>query len=516
MKAVRYYEGLEVRSSGQSSRVVEGYALKFNTYSQDLGGFVEVIDPRALDETDLSDVVALFNHDTNLLLARTASSTLQLSVDSIGLRYTFEAPNTTAGNDLLESIKRGDITGSSFAFVLASPNGDSWEQKGGVYIRTLLKISKIIDISPVVFPAYKSTDVYKRYLENCEAEFRSASNHQNITFNNMKKPFSLLESVRQLITGTVASDTKKIIERGKKIASEFDIPVSGQLILPLESRALQATDATGLIKTDVVFDFAQAFRNTNVLVKAGAKYITEMQPNFRVPRQNGVSVNWATENEQAQEGSNTLGAAIFSPKRLTAKITVSKQLLLQTNGQAEKMLFDDIISAVNNKVESTVLGSHAHDDAIPDGLFTGKTDTDFVIKGTGINRHWLLDMEYSLQNTGRDSRAFIVNEKGSKFLKLVPKATGATSYLLEDDKINGQPVLITDNIPGSLLAGENEEGIIYGNWSELLVAQFGVLDIVVDPYSQAHSNSVVITINAFFDMKPRNPNAFAVGSMLIS
>lgn len=126
MKAeLRYYSGLEIRSNGSGSRTVVGYALKFNVLSQDLGGFYEKIDSRALEGADFSDVVALFNHDNNLILSRTASNTLKLTPDSIGLRYEFEAPNTTAGNDLLESIKRGDITGSSFSFIVAK-GGDTW------------------------------------------------------------------------------------------------------------------------------------------------------------------------------------------------------------------------------------------------------------------------------------------------------------------------------------------------------------------------------------------------------
>ena len=160
---------IEVRSLG-SARTVYGYALKFNFLSKDLGGFQECIDPAALNGVDLSDVVALFNHDKNLILARTTSKTLRLTIDKVGLRYEFDPPNTAAGNDLLISIKRGDVSGSSFQFIV-SENGDSWDLRNGVMVRTILKFSRIIDVSPVVFPAYNETDIAKRSLDSFKTKY---------------------------------------------------------------------------------------------------------------------------------------------------------------------------------------------------------------------------------------------------------------------------------------------------------------------------------------------------------
>ena len=152
--------GIVTREKGSESRTVEGYALVFNELSQPLGGwFREKINPDALEGADIEDVVALFNHNNNYLLARTISKTLSLSVDDSGLRYEFEAPNTTAGNDLLESLRRGDIQHSSFAFEIAS-GGDTWEKdETGGEIRTITKFKRIYDVSPVVNPAYLQTSV---------------------------------------------------------------------------------------------------------------------------------------------------------------------------------------------------------------------------------------------------------------------------------------------------------------------------------------------------------------------
>ncbi|MEM9990628.1 MAG: HK97 family phage prohead protease, partial [Bacteroidota bacterium] len=120
----RTYQTGEVRAAKEAdSRTIEGYAALFGSKSQNLGGFREIIQDGAFDEVLQDDVRALFNHKNDHVLARTKSGTLSLSVDSTGLRYSFEAPDTTLGNDLLEMIRRGDISQSSFGFTI---DEDKW------------------------------------------------------------------------------------------------------------------------------------------------------------------------------------------------------------------------------------------------------------------------------------------------------------------------------------------------------------------------------------------------------
>lgn len=154
---------IESREDGQESRRIVGYAAKFDKWSLPIGGwFKEKISRGAFDDVLKGDVVAVFNHDKNYILARNGS-TLNLSVDDVGLRYEFEAPNNTAGNDLLESVSRGDIKGSSFRFIAnkitweTAPKGDEVEE-----LRTIEKVETLIDVGPVTFPAYPDTEVAKR------------------------------------------------------------------------------------------------------------------------------------------------------------------------------------------------------------------------------------------------------------------------------------------------------------------------------------------------------------------
>lgn len=122
---------------------------------------VERIMPGAFDEAiaQRHDVRALFNHDASMVLGRTEASTLRIETDSTGLRYVISPPNTQVGRDVVELLERGDVSGSSFAFV---PTKVSWEErmnqktKKTEYVRKIENV-RLLDVGPVTYPAYEST-----------------------------------------------------------------------------------------------------------------------------------------------------------------------------------------------------------------------------------------------------------------------------------------------------------------------------------------------------------------------
>lgn len=148
-----------IKAVDDEKMIVEGYALRFNTLSNDLGGFVEEISPEALKEADLSDVRCLIDHDSSKVLGRTTSETLELKVDDEGLYFRTQLPNTTYAKDLYENIRLGNINQCSFGFIL-DENGDEFEKReDGLFKRTLRKIKSLFDVSIVTYPAYNDTQV---------------------------------------------------------------------------------------------------------------------------------------------------------------------------------------------------------------------------------------------------------------------------------------------------------------------------------------------------------------------
>lgn len=151
----------ELRAKPES-RTIFGTATVFNS-AYDMGWYEEEMDTEALANADMKDVVALFNHDQNMVLARTSSGTLKLNVTGNAMEYEFEAPNTTLGNDLLEMVRRGDVYQSSFAFTV---DKEKWEENTGNKPKRIIRsIKKVYDVSPVTYPANPDTMVAKRSYE---------------------------------------------------------------------------------------------------------------------------------------------------------------------------------------------------------------------------------------------------------------------------------------------------------------------------------------------------------------
>lgn len=168
---------VEIRTNASApvageGRTISGYAVVFDVESQVLaswdGDFVETIERGAIDEELIarSDVKALFNHCESMLLARSMNGegTLKLELDDHGLRFEFEAPNTTLGNDVLELVKRGDLRGCSFAFTAEEENIE-YSRKGERRTRRVRKLSGLYDVSVVVNPAYTQTSVDARSFD---------------------------------------------------------------------------------------------------------------------------------------------------------------------------------------------------------------------------------------------------------------------------------------------------------------------------------------------------------------
>lgn len=157
-------------------RRIVGYAAVFNSLSEDLGGFREVIRPgafaAALKDADVRLVV---NHDPSLILGRTKSGTLRLFEDSRGLRYEADPPDTQTARDYVTSIERGDLSESSFRFYMFEDpaTGQSWRSEPTGVVREITKFRKIDDVSIVAYPAYRATEVSVRTLDQCR---RAASN----------------------------------------------------------------------------------------------------------------------------------------------------------------------------------------------------------------------------------------------------------------------------------------------------------------------------------------------------
>lgn len=183
----------EFRVEGDEAPKIVGYAAKFDSDSEEMWGFVERIAKGAFTEAlKSSDVRALFNHDPNIILGRNRAGTLSLVEDDIGLRYEITPPDTQTAKDIIESIRRGDINQSSFAFSMRGSGIQEWEEKpDGTTIRTIKRVAELFDVSPVTYPAYTDTESGLRTAEQVFKDYQAEKREKDNPEPDRAPDFSL-------------------------------------------------------------------------------------------------------------------------------------------------------------------------------------------------------------------------------------------------------------------------------------------------------------------------------------
>ena len=212
---------VELEERSASAPQIKGISPPFNSMSVDLGGFREVFAPGAFDgivgrhRNDPRgglDVVALFNHDENQVLGRTTSGTLELNVTDRGLAYTITPPDTQLGRDLLTLIRRGDITGASFAFSIDPTDGERWDPgENGTMVRTVTKVKNLYDVSVVTRPAYPSSTAALRSLQAWKAQATPEAPAQPPADDVRRRwAYALTEASRRLVMARLKSNAPRI------------------------------------------------------------------------------------------------------------------------------------------------------------------------------------------------------------------------------------------------------------------------------------------------------------------
>lgn len=184
MTIERRFYNVELRAE-TDARSITGYAAVFDSLSQDLGGFREIIRAgafaRSLQESP--DVFAFWQHDPSRVLGRTTAGTLEVSEDDHGLRFNISPPDSPTGHDALEAVRRGDVSSMSFGFMVEQDR--MLKQEDGTILRELLDIH-LIEVSPVSFPAYQATsaeirsDLQARVAELTAAPFEPTTDPESL------------------------------------------------------------------------------------------------------------------------------------------------------------------------------------------------------------------------------------------------------------------------------------------------------------------------------------------------
>lgn len=552
-------------SLDNDSRILSGYAAVFNSESKDLGGFTEMISPTAFEGViERSDVFAVLDHDRNKVLARSkmGKGSLELNIDSKGLQFRFESPNTTLGNDVLSMVKRGDLTDASFCFTVED---ESWQKReDGSYLRTINKIGDLFDVAICYNGAYPEsyTEVALRSLDKFKEELRAAEfveeedsddvdettdepdetseetnevdvdetpdkteNEQETDINKdgseEEEPedkekekdkqknrhmenFSIVKSIRSIVDNRPMDEVNQnVLNAGRKEMRDAGISFGGQIQLPLEYREEPGSspsttpsvtvnqagvDTYGkeLIQTDK-FSLMEPLTNKLVFTELGATYLN-VTNNVSVPKMSALNAGWVGEIEDSAKTSATFETVDYTPKRISAYIDISKTLLYQDGTGVENMIRNQIVEALAQVLESTVLGTEAETNKKPAGIFNAAASKDLTFGG-------LVAMEKALEEANVNGEfKYLVNPAIKATLRQTAVGGSKSDFRMlldSDNEINGIPVVCTNNA----------KGIAVADWSNLWITTFGGVDIVVDTVSQAVKNCIRIVVSMNVDAK---------------
>lgn len=590
----------------EESRLVEGYAVVFNSRSIDLGGFYEVIDKNALDGVlERSDVVALLDHDKQRgILARARSNkernSLNLTVDDKGLAFSFEAPKTALGDEILEGVRRGDITSCSFAFTVKED--EFRKEPDGTILRTIKQIDKLYDISLVYNPCYDDTSVdtrgLKEFLDNSndsdmneevrsleepkeekviteevqeqeeasveeevkeieeksecgepdkeeksepeeepevkeedeqaeekeddepvkEDEERSQvsetnqetrNSKTNLTKPIMDKKFSLIQTINDVVNNRGFNDASAdVIARSKENAVKNGVNFgSAQIVLSgINDMAVRGVaNPNGILATEAtygneavpseIFDITGKLRDKMVLAQAGARFVNATS-NLDFVSYSGSTCGWGDEIEEAQDGSGKFSIKKLTPMRLCTVLPISKTFLAQADGSAEALLREDLVNAVAETLQKTILGAGAGSANEPAGLMNGvNQDAAAFDYAEAVNVEALLESK----NFNTDGARWIVAPSSKALLRNTKVDAGSGRFVMENNEILGVPAFSTSSMV--------EGGVIYGDFSELIIANWDSMSILVDPYTLAAKNQIRLVVNYYVNYILRREDA---------
>ena len=209
------------------------------------------------------------------------------------------------------------------------------------------------------------------------------------------------------------------------------------------------------------------------------------------------------EIQDAPDASIGFDHVTLRPNRLSSYILISKEFLAQDALSAEQLIRNELVNAINSKLEATILGTEKGTATKPAGLFYDVSTLD-VSSFVDITT-----LEASVEESNiYGEMKYIVSPKAKAALRNMPRSADHSRLVMENNEIDGTPVLSTTNIAQNNLA--------YGDWSSVAVAQFGSLELLIDPYTYSRSSQIQIVVNSFWDWKLLRPGALVYGTTDVS
>jgi len=343
--------------------------------------------------------------------------------------------------------------------------------------------------------------------------------------------FRLLPVLRHLANPSdreMARQAAPYMEMGQEIsdrrqkASGIVRPTAGAVV-GMQTRTLTVGSATAggnLVGTDHRPDmFAEYLRNRSVVLQTKPTVLNGLRGDVGIPKQSaGSTAGWVAEGVAVSESDSTFAQLGLSPATVGCYTDISRKLLIQSDPSAEHVVMRDLADAVAEALDAAVVeGSGVA--PVPEGIFTN-SDVATVALGTdGAAVDWdavvNLEEAVSANNADIERCSYLTNSAVRSKLKRTEKFSGSGVPVWEQDgtdaRLNGYSAFVSNSVPRDMTkgGGSNLSGMIFGNWSDLIVGHWGGVDLILDPYTNVTSGTLRVVVMMDVAVGIRRPESFA-------
>ena len=355
------------------------------------------------------------------------------------------------------------------------------------------------------------------------AEQRAAEQKLDLLQKKAGRSFSLVKFVRELSEGRGLTGLEaEVAEMGAEEYRRMGLTANGAVVPSAFIRAAQgqnagtAVDGGNLVET-MAARYVEALKEKLVVAQLGATVLTDLLGEVPVITSAAISADWGAEGAAASTKKANYAKAVMKPHRNSVNVVVTKDLLRQTSFDVENDLINKITEAHAVLLESAAIAGKGTDNE-PKGILntTGIGVVEMGTNGAAINWKKVVELETKVNsvNANRGRMAYLTNAKVFGALKTTEKATGSGRFIMEDaaaGRCNGYMTEFSNLVPSNLTkgSGSNLSAMIFGNFQDLYIGQWGGLDIVVDPYTSKKTAEIEICLNAWNDVLVAEPKSFA-------
>jgi len=357
----------------------------------------------------------------------------------------------------------------------------------------------------------KTAGEFSRWILDNQLKTEPVQDKGEILAPREEKRFSLCNAIAgYLKDGRFGGYEAEVSEEAQKRYGR----VTSGLLIPndLQVRDITAGSSSGAdtVATVVDSNFVDRLSNMVVVEQAGATVLSGLQGNVGIPRlTTGSTGYWVAETGSPTESSPVFDQISLTPKRLSVHIDVSKQLMVQSTLDMENVLRNDILKglAIAEDAAAIVGGGTNEPSGILDTTGIGNTGTGQTLSYSEL---WDCISEVDQDNALMGDLAWLTSAKGRAALATTEVASGTAKFLLDNDgRVAGSPLFVSNNVPDTHGTGSNGTAFIFGNMADLIIGRWNGVEVLVDPYTSAHSGIVRLIVSLFTDIAVRHAESFS-------